>query len=300
MKSYYYNIFGFVIKSEFKLDQAVEEDSGIEPDIYIKEAKMPEWITGKIEKENIVCEYKENDYWFYLKDIGVYRLYKKKYMYVQPDENAQFEHVQCLILGGALDLLMFQRGIISMHGAAININEEAVFLTGHSGAGKSSLMTEFLLNGFKYISDDIGAIRIIDDKVNIMPAYPQQKLCRDAALNFGYDLNKLRYINKERDKFAISSRKYFYNKKLPLKAIYEIKEHNGGDIRLEEVKGADKLKAIINSIYERDICKYIGIKDSCFNTLLKTAQQASYYIIYRPKEKFTVKDQMNIILKNIV
>lgn len=301
MKEYYYSIFGMCFKCNFKIEQVIEAEKDCKIDVEVRIAEMPQHIIDSIEKKKIEYSYKEDEYWFYMKRVGVFRIYNKKYIDIAPAENADEEEIKSYLLSAGFFLLAAQRRIVMLHGGVININNGAVIITGDCGAGKSTLVTEFILNGYKYIADDVGLVNINKGIVEIKPGYPQQKLCRDTAKKFGYDLNELIYIDEERDKFAVRSREHFLYKTLPLKAIFEVVEnHNISNVVIEKINGVNKIKCIIDNLYERDICKYIGLEEKYFNVLIKIAKEIPYYKIYRPADLFTANEQMQLINKIVI
>ena len=68
--------------------------------------------------------------------------------------------------------------------------DKGIIITGTSGSGKSTLTAELISDGAVMLADDMIVTGYDDNGFpTIYPAFPQQKLCRDAAIKKGYDLD---------------------------------------------------------------------------------------------------------------
>ncbi len=297
MKKYYYSVFGINFQCDFKIEQVIEISEVSETDTEVRIAKMPQYILDSIRNNND-CYYGNYDYWFYIKNTAVFRIYNGKYIDIMPMKNGDCEDIKSYLLSGAFFLLMAQRKTAMLHGGVIAINNGAVLITGECGAGKSTLVTQFILSGYKYVSDDVGVVDMDHNIIKIKPGYPQQKLCRDTADKFGYNVKELIYINEERDKFAVRSINNFLNKSIPLKAVFQIVEnHNITKVNIEKISGVNKIKCIRDNLYEKEISRVIGLEKKVFNVLLKIAKDIPCFKISRPVNLFTAYEQMEIIKK---
>lgn len=298
MKKHYYIVYGLTICSEIQLSELVkiDEDDIINNkiDVNIKYDDVPEYVSKDISRKRM-CSYSFNESWFYIHNTAIYRICNGKEIYVKY-KGGEIEEIKNFLLGGAFICLLFQRKTIAIHGGGIVVNDEGIIVTGMCGAGKSTLTSAFRKKGYRYLSDDLSVVGITEfDKIEIKPAYPQQKLCRDAAIKLGYNINELVKIDKERDKFAIPATEDFINCPKKVKAIFEIiPNDNVKDIKIEEIKGIKKFNSIINNLYERDIAKCYGI-DSFISVILNISRNISYYKLMRPKEMFTVDEQIELI-----
>lgn len=300
MEEYFYNVYGLTVRSEIELSELVEiskEDMTTiqnKIDVNIKCEQMPKYIMEDIDNKN-GCSYSFNESWFYIPDIAIYRICNGKEIYIKYI-NRETQKIKTFLLGGAFICLLFQRGVIGIHGGCILLNGSGIIVTGKCGAGKSTLTSAFRKSGHEYLADDLSVIGVNSyGKLQVKSAYPQQKLCRDAARKFGYNINELVRIDEGRDKFAVPARNDFVSSPKELKAIFEINSDNSvKNIKIEEIKGIKKLNSIIDNIYERDIAKCYGI-DAFMKILLKIAKDTPYYKLTRPNGLFTVDEQINLI-----
>ena len=300
MGDYFYSVYGLTVRSEVELSELIEinkddiSEIHNKIDVNIKYDEIPEYVMEDINNKN-GCSYSFNESWFYIPHVAIYRICNGKDIYIK-HIGGRTQEIKTFLLGGAFICLLFQRKTIAIHGGSILVNGGGIIVTGICGAGKSTLTSAFRKSGYKYLADDLSVIGINSyGKLEVKTAYPQQKLCRDAAVKLGYNINKLVIIDEGRDKFAVPARNDFINLPTELKAIFEIIADNSvKDIKIEEIKGIKKLNYIIDNIYESDIAKYYGL-DSFMNMLLEIAKKIPYYIVTRPQNLFTVDEQIHLI-----
>lgn len=300
MKEYFYNVYGLTVRSEIELSELTEDNKiSIEGrqniiDVNIRYDEMPKEIIDKV-NDNCDCSYDFKESWFHMPEVAIYRICNGKDIYIKRLQG-EMQEIKTFLLGGAFICLLFQRKTIALHGGCILINDGSIIVTGGCGAGKSTLTSAFRKYGYKYLADDLSVIGINDyGKLEVKSAYPQQKLCRDAALKLGYDINKLVRIDEGRDKFAVPARNDFINSPKELKAIFEIAaDDNAKHIKIEEIKGIKKLNSIVDNLYESDIARCFGI-DSFINIIISIAKHIPYYKLTRPKGLFTVNEQIELI-----
>lgn len=293
---YYYKIYGLNVKSEKKIDELVESNNTLNIDVEIKVDKIP--------KEKL--KYLKDDIWLYVsKDISVFRIDNHvtyliedgNKITIEEKEGSDLQLVKTFLLGTSFGLLLKQRNIIAIHGGAILINNKAVIFTGNSGVGKSTITNAFRLNNFKFLADDVSVIEINENKVIVNPAYPQQKICRDVMEKMGYNISNFELIDEGRGKYVIPAKESFTYSSKELGAICEIEVSDYDDVYMEEVLGIEKIKLIMKSIYRSEIFFNIGVEKEYLKKMVELAKSIEVYKILRPKNKFSVDDQIKLILE---
>ncbi|MDF2883763.1 MAG: hypothetical protein K0R54_4327 [Clostridiaceae bacterium] len=300
MNKFYYKVYGLIIESEIILSELVEEynDTEMKVNVHIRLGEMPEIIKKSIEKGK-VRDFSKNECWFIIKNVGIYRIINGNEIVIECISD-DIQGIKAFLLGSAFGCIFIQRNLVAVHGSAILIKDKGVIITGHMGAGKSTLTSAFRTKGYRFLADDI-AVTYMDENNNIKvhSAYPQQKLCKDAAIKLGLEIKDLKFIDEEREKFLIPSKEDFVNSSKRLYSIYEIFISKDNDVAVEEILGIKKLERIMCNIYRSGIARTIGIKGIYFRNLIKMAEQIKYYQVLRPKNLFTVDEQMNLIMSTI-
>jgi hypothetical protein len=312
--SYRYLLYGLNVESEIEIEEAYSKDFEGKADVEVVAGAMPSEVIG------IFCE-KEPDeacsaisgsaLAIRIPGVGDY-LVKRDRITVSALDSATKEKVKCFLLGSAFGYCMFLRKQVLLHGGAIaRVDAECtgyaadgrdvsggnagIIITGVSGVGKSTVLDALMERGYKFIADDVCAITDNSGKPHINMAYPQKKLCRDAALKHGYDLAKLIYIGEERDKFAVRLSDGFLPEGTEFKYLFEIvlsdREKQDNNIVVREITGHEKLKAILRNIYRgEDGFALWGISPEYMQKCLKIAAEIQIYQIARPGSVDTLNE----------
>jgi len=306
MNKYIYKIYGLLVESEIYIKELIQPskemdfNKNIKSDVLIKYDSMPFQIKQNI-NEGRSFSFKKDECWFLIEDIGIYRICNGNIISVEKLCNDEYK-IQSFILGSSFGCLFIQRNMVALHGGTILINNKALVITGDSGAGKSTLTSNFRVKGYKFLSDDISVTDVgINGQIIVNPAYPQQKLCRDSAIKLGLDIDKLVKIDEGRDKFAVPSKESFITESKTVAYMCEVGVRNDelDKVEIKEVLGIQKMKLINKNIYRTEIARDIGIKDEYFKQILRIAKQIKYFKVIRPKNSFTVNEQMQLILENL-
>lgn len=299
---YTYLVYGLIVESHMEFKELMKYDNAEkrEADVNIVCKTMPEDIKESLEKGQADCFTKEKA-WFLIKHVAVYYIKDAGCIEFEPFPEADPHKIKSFLLGSAFGMLLILRKSIAIHGGSITIGEKGIILTGGSGAGKSTLTAAFREKGYDFLADDVSVLG--EDKnhnIVVMPGYPQQKLCRDAVEKFKYsNLKNIRKINEDRDKYALALENQFRKNSAALKAIYELSVGNVDKVKAEKITGREKLNVILKNIYRVELANYIGIDPVYFKKCLQLAKNIQVYRIVRPKEGYTIDQQVEIIEASI-
>lgn len=300
-KTYIYRIYGLNIESEIIFPELLEvkNSEGI-IDVTIMCDKIPK------EKDQVINEvynYKSNlkKISFVLEGIAGFCVSGGNIIIVEPCENADMEVVKNYLLGYTFGILLYQRNNIAIHGGTVVIGDRAVIFTGDSGAGKSTLVTTLKAKGYKLMNDDTSVIAMVDEKVPVVYAgYPVQKLCKDVLIKLGYNLSEYKLIDKKREKYIIPIQNEFNEKAMQIGAIFEIIEADNSEVEIEKIVGIDKLKVLQKNIYGISIAKQCSMSAEYIKKCLILAQNIAIFRIKRPKNKFSVEEQITSVEETLM
>ena len=152
---FFYRMYGLLVCSELEIQAGYPEDEG-EPDVIVR----------MINSEEVMPELHIID-----RVYGVVKLIDDTYFLIRngaeiiiqsSDKTDWFKATQYLVTE-CLPAILFQRGIFTIHGSCIEVEDGSVVITGASGAGKSSLANEFFnilyifssVNGSNFITIDL-------------------------------------------------------------------------------------------------------------------------------------------------
>ena len=268
-RMYFYQLYGMVVKSNIEFPQLlVNTESRDDYDVFIEVFSCSNNYEKKSDPltEGVDFGNTESGLWF-RNQAGRFTIETKgdkSHMKCEKYSDVHISIVRSFFLGNCLAILLTQRHKIVLHGSTLVSGKETFIICGDSGSGKSTLSMALLDRGTELMADDISVIDINTETGECLayPGFPEQKLCRDAAVKEGYDLETLRYVNEDRDKFSIDRNNVFIStprKVTKLFVLYKIKKENANlpryidGFRSEEIIGADKVNTITDCFFLRQL-----------------------------------------------
>lgn len=288
---YYYKLYGQIIESDVSFRQLVPSDDH-NASITIHSGTIPDDIKNK---EN-TCEFGGSHSW--LSNRTCYLVIKNgNEIIYELKPGKSHAYMLAFILGYGIAMLHMQRGEISIHCSALSINDKAILVAGKSGSGKSTVTTALLAKGCKLMADDMAVVEASDSAAIAYPGFPYQKLCRDAALTNGYDLNQLIYIDEDKDKYLIPFEDDFSTSGKEIAAMFILLgEVNSEEVVTQQIKGVAKIPALADNLFLKALMKEERFKGICGQNCVKAADKFPIYAIGRPAGVNTVDSISNYIL----
>ena len=264
---FYYQLYGLKVQSNIEFPQLLplqEKDNwGDECEITVELSDthaLAEKHAGIIQKNG--NDHVEENYVWFRNQVGDFLIEtkgSKSRMLCERFEGVSESEVRPFFMGNCIAVLMSQRKNLVLHGSSLVVGDKTVLVCGASGSGKSTTSMALIDHGARLMADDISVIDVdpADGTSYAYPAFPEQKLCRDAALNRGLDLNKLNYIDEDRDKFSYLRPDIFVNERRKADILIVIRrcQANEADegfvngVKILEVCGAEKVNAITDMFF---------------------------------------------------
>lgn len=296
-KEYFYNLYGLRIKSELKINELVcINNINIDSyDVEVNSSKVPSEKPESIFSNRYLFN-KSNNFIFSVNNVANYHVSNGNAVTIEPLIDIGEQPIKTFLLGTSFGMLLHQRNSVAIHGGTIIVNNKAVVITGEQGAGKSTLVNGFRHRGFGFMADDVSVTGLDkDNSIVVKSAYPQQKVCKDAMLKMGYNLDDFKLIDEDRQKYVVPVSETFRQEDLNLGAIFYITKDSVGGVKIEEVKGSEKLNIVMNNIYRIGLIRTIGIGKEYFLKCLDIAKRIPVFKITRPANGFTIDEQMEKI-----
>ena len=207
---YFYTAYNLGIQSELFLPELIPTEREVD-------------VVLRVDNSNNFPEKRHNggDYFrASVKGLASFLVRDGREIIISPEPKIDEVVLRPLILGPIMSIVLRQRGLLVLHASAVNINNRAVAFMGHSGWGKSTLVTAFHTKGYEVLTDDVLPIQVGTDSSLVFPSYPQFKLLPDAATSLGQDTESLSPIFKDAPKLAYQVKDGFGQTPLPLQRIY--------------------------------------------------------------------------------
>lgn len=287
---FFYHIYGVDVKSEVQLYNIAETNVD-EAEVYIHYDEPDAEILKDYESGMTSAVTK--DYAWFVNEIGLFVGLNGNEIIIKPFCDTNDLEVGSFVLGWGFAYLFHQRNCLAIHCTALEYGDNAILVSGASGAGKSTTAMELINRGKRYLVDDIAMVNL--DTVTIDPGFPVQKVCRDVAEKM--EGEELIYINEKKDKFALNNLHDFCNEPKKVSHIFFIEKTDTEDVVVERKTGLAKWNAIANSLFLLEAYMCLGFPASEKQKCLELAGKVEFITIKRPEGKNTLKEICDIIDK---
>lgn len=291
---YYYKVFGYTFRCTHEIQQlyAVPATDDFDVDILLHD--MPEEIIQTAEAQTVFpcIGWADGLFWMH-NNYGILAVYQSGKIYAKSISDKDTFYLLQYVLGYGIAMYAHLRGRITLHCGCVSVDNRCAIITGDSGAGKSTLTHALISNGAGMLSDDVVAIDYdIDGTPLVYPAFPQQKICRDAALKQGYRLEDLLYVDPEKDKFAVLHADRFSPEPQPLHAVFYLQCAPEGvdcELSVQRLEGFEKVSVLLDNLYLCNIIPNIGLPAEAFQLCVDLVKDKEVYKIIRPQGKDTLQ-----------
>lgn len=156
--------------------------------------------------------------------------------------------VRLFLLGGAIGLLLRQRGWLVLHGNAIRIGDACLVCVGDSGAGKSTLSAAFMQAGYPILADDVVGI---DAEGVAFPGVRRIKLWPDAASLLDIPTQGMSRIRKHIEKYNLPLGDAYCDQPMPVRWVIELTTSDDVlEPNLRELSGVEAFSLICRNTYQ--------------------------------------------------
>lgn len=251
-----------------------------EPDVFIRLAKVPAELEGAGYQDSILSV-ADGSLLLDIKGVARYLIRDGREIIIDICPNAEEGDVATFAFGSALGTLLYQRGILALHGSAVRTSKGAVIFSGEKGAGKSTLASALCVRGWEFMSDDVCAVHLENGTPVLYPGLSRAKLANDSYSQiYGHSPEELPIspiLKKYGASFAVSP------DPCPLYAICNLETAQGSP-GIELINGIDRLSALVRQVYRPLIHSLLEQPLERFKQYTLAASSALAYRVYRPSD----------------
>lgn len=293
-----YRAFGLHIQCELAKARefGLEVCENVVPDVCILITKVPEELPNATYKDAYISA-AEGCILINIKCVARYLIVEGKEIRIEIEPGARLGDVTTIAFGTAIAAILYQRDIIALHGSAVRTKKGAVIFTGNHGAGKSTTAAALATRGWEFLSDDVCAIHLDNDRPLLHLGLSRAKLARDSYTNILGHTPIEPPISEAIGKYGVAFSRN--QKPTPLYAICVL-EANEGELEIEQVNGTDKLSQIVNNTY-RPLIHSLAKQDSQrFNQFSRITANTHVFRISRPLDYTRMDDFLEQIEEKIL
>jgi hypothetical protein len=177
--------------------------------------------------------------------VARYRVEEGRRILIQPQASASPEKIRLFLFGSTIGALLYQRGLLPLHGSAVVTQWGVMIFVGPQGSGKSTLAAEFHRRGYQVLSDDVCAVENTPHGLRVLPALAQFRLRNDAYQQLG--ASREAYFDV--DKFAVPMGERYCSHAKPLRAIHILCDYSAEHPGFEAVRGLDRVRRLFENLY---------------------------------------------------
>jgi hypothetical protein len=294
-QTYSYQAFGLTLASSFPLPE-LEPQSG-DADVFIHYGSVPDALEAAVKRE-IAYELAAGALLLKIPAIGKYLVLAGREIIVDPVPGVPDHEVRLFLLGSALGALFHQRGLLPLHGCALEVKDGAVIFLGESGSGKSTLAGALNQRGYRVITDDVSVLAFSPEEGPVVyPSCRHLKLCPDALREMGRDPAACSPVLTDLEKRYLPLDHGFCTQPRPVRRIYELASHDSPDFLVSPFQGLDKLTALIRHTYRLDFLEGPARRKQYFDQCGNVARQVFVGRFFRPRWPFALAEMVNFLDK---
>ena len=289
-----FHLYGLIAESDWLLPECLPADQSAEPDIFIINGLVPNDGIDPLSKD-MYEQSIESEFWLDVEEVARYWIRHGKEIIIEPYPEVDEESIRVFLLGSALGALLFQRGLLLIHGNAIEVNGGCLVCVGDSGAGKSTLAAAFLQHGYRLLADDVVPVT---EQGMATPGFPRIKLWGDTAQQMGIKTDGLRRIMPDMDKYNVPLGERFCDTPLPVKWVYVLESVNE-DFACLPYEGMSRFEPLHDNTYRVHFLDAMELKPQHLQQVAKLAGGIHMAKIQRPQSGFRINELVQFILDNI-
>lgn len=298
---YYYTIYGLFIQSEIEITAFQEVNQfASNTDVYAIEYAEVSYIGYDFIDDFVIREYTNDGFLYVIKDVVAFLITEKRMKLFPLVDNKKVW--QSYLIGGAMSIILIQKGFFLLHGSAVESNDSAFLFLGLSGVGKSSLVAGLDQRGYNIITDDICAISKVDDDLFINDGTKQVRLLKDAVKSLNIEnVTALDHpITQPKYGYNFSRKPIGYKTKVMQIVELVVDESMNEEIRLEKIDSFGKIELLKGNIYKEDLAKTLKAHTQNFQFMMLSANEIACYRIKRRNKHYDLGSLVEFVQQSII
>jgi hypothetical protein len=296
-----YRAFGFSLGSEFPLPELVASDRA--PEVWIRRGPVDEWQGEATIRYGERFRIRGQEWMIRFRRLPFAALIRDGKS-IQVEVDPAHDGIAALhILGSCTGALLFQRGLVPLHGNTIATPRGAAMFAGRIGAGKSATTMAMLRRGHRLVADDISAVSFEGGKrasaPSVLSGIPRLKLWRASLDHFGCDSAEFQHLRPGLDKFYVPAADRFCDRHQTLRAIYILQPGDAPGVRIRTLSGLAKLEALRPHLYKLRFPDALQIFPPLMGKMCQLVNTVKVSLVERPREGNTIEAVADAIERDL-
>ena len=193
---------------------------------------------------------------------------------------------------GLWAVLLQQRGVVTLHAAAIGTTAGAVLLLGRSGHGKSSLAAALVERGYALLADDVTGLVTCAGRATALPSFANLRLWKQTLEKMHPSPEVLSRVRQGLEKYWVKASSACA-RALPVYAAIVLTPSRRADIRMAPVPPNDAFWLLCEQTHRRRALHAMGQRPALFRVATAVARQVPVMRAWRPRHPFLLEELAN-------
>ena len=285
-----YRAYGLHLRSAIPLpfDPWPEADAA-EPDVAVRVGTIPAELpdgAGNVTR-TAFWQARPGVFRMEVEEVARYLVTGGRDVLVEPLRGSE-DDVVTFFASSPFTVLLQQRGVLTLHAAAVKTEAGAALLFGRGGIGKSSLAAALVERGYPLVADDVtGVVPGAEGRPVALPAFPRQRLWAHTLDNMGWRGRAQRRVRADMDKYWLPAQ-LAGAEPLPVCAAFVL---TGGDrFAIEPVPLEAAFWLLCMYTHRRRIMVALGQRRAHFQAAIALARRVPVARVTRPWQPFQLDE----------
>lgn len=186
--------------------------------------------------------------------------------------------IEIHLLGTVFSYWLEQRGLVTLHASAVEIEGRAAVFASTHGGGKTGLAAALLQAGSPLLSDDLVPVEERAGTFAGQPGYPQMRMWPDEATHFLGHYEHLPAVHPELSKRRVpvgsGGLGTFHGSPLPLACVYLLERQPEGEpLAISAISPRDALIELLRNSFTPRLVEAAGLQSARFDRLARFVLQ---------------------------
>ena len=281
-----YTAWGLRVRSVVSLPFASAARPG-RPDVAVRFGKTPPRLPRAVRRNPPVWEAAPGLLLLHVEDVARYLVTDGREIVIEP-RGGRHEDLETFLVGPVFAALLQQRGIVTLHAAAVGTDAGAALLLGASGSGKSSLAAALVERGYALLADHVtGVVLDAGGRATALPAFPYLRLWADSLDKLCLRTRARGRVRPELEKYWVPAER-FGAAPAPVCAAFVLTGHHRPDFGFEPAPpgSAAAFRAFFDNTYRQPMLSALGQGPNHFRTATEAARRVPVVRVKRPAYRY--------------
>ena len=291
---HWYHAYGLRIRSAVSLpfdplpEPGASEPPASEHDVTVRLGAVPETLPGgpATRSSNLLdWQARPGAFLMHMEDVARYLVTGGRDVLIEP-LGTEDGSVADFFPGTPFTALLQQRGVATLHAAAVATGAGAVLLLGRSGIGKSSLAAALVERGWALLADDVtGVILDAGGRPVALPGFSHQRLYADTLDEMGWRGRARSRVRDGMEKYWMPAQRAC-TEPLPVRAAFVLAVADRPDVGIDPVSSGRAFRVLRNNTHRRPAMEAMGQRDAHFRALAAMTRHVPVAWVARPRRSF--------------